>query len=407
MLVNLPDPGKKQYSGAPLLSLGFRPFFLLAGAAATLLMVIWGLQFQHGLSPGRIMTASWHGHEMVYGYTVAVIAGFLLTAVKNWTGMQTPQGPFLFLLAFVWLSARLLALFTTPSSYWLFAIVDLSLLPLLAIILVRLLLKSRNYRNLVFIAILLILACCNLIYHLGAVGVVVHGERYGLYGGVYVVLLLISIMGGRVIPFFIERGLGVDLKARNNILLDAGSNLALLLLGVLHTSGNTSTITGMIAMMAAILHLVRLSRWYQKGLWRHPLLWVLVTAYAWLVGGIFLISLACFGLYDMSLALHALTIGGIGLVTMGMMVRVSMGHSGRPLVAPRHLPLAFVLLNVAVVTRVGLAQFLPSAWYADLVLVAVAAWVAAFAIFLVRMVPVYLSPRVDDRPAAGISLKNN
>jgi len=383
----------------PLLQLGFRPFFFLAGISAALLGFIWGLFFY---STGGPMTAYgsvyWHGHEMIFGFVVAVVAGFLLTAVKNWTGRQTAKGTALLLLVFLWFLARVLPFFPELFPYWFVATIDFAFLPAVAVALTPLLIKTKNHRNLVFIGILLMLAASNVIFHLGVMGSIENGQRYALYAAIYMILLLISVMGGRVIPFFIERGLGGGFKRRSIPAIDISASLFLLLLGVLHTAGMTGTGTAVVALVAAVLHFIRLLGWYGKGVWRVPLLWVLVMAYGWIVAGLFLMALSMAGILATSLALHALTIGGIGMMTIGMMVRVSMGHSGRELYAPALMASAFVAINFAVVVRVFLPLILPAQAYPALVLISALIWAISFTVFVVKMSPVYFLPRVDGRP---------
>ena len=398
MLINLNDPNKKPDSAVPLLQLGFRPFFLLAGLSASLLILIWGLYFSKGGPVTAYGSVNWHGHEMIFGFVVAVVAGFLLTAVKNWTGRQTANGTALLLLVILWLLARVLPFFPDSLPYGLLALVDLAFLPAVAATLTPLLIKTRNYRNLIFIGLLLMLAAANVVFHLGMTGNIEYGQRYALYAAVYMILLLVSIMGGRVIPFFIERGLGGEFQRRSHPAIDNGANIILLLLGILHTAGVTGLAMIIIALIATGFHFIRLAGWYGKGVWSVPLLWVLVLAYGWIVVGLFLLALSLAGLFAVSLALHALTIGGIGLMTMGMMVRVSMGHSGRELFAPAMIPAAFAALNVVVLVRVILPLLLPAESYPSLVLVSALVWAVAFAVFVFRMSPVYLTPRVDGRP---------
>ena len=402
MLVKLEDPGKQQDPAMPLLQLGFRPFFLLAGISAVLLVLIWGLFFSgrvlEGLNVNAYSAVYWHGHEMVFGFVVAVVAGFLLTAVKNWTGRQTASGALLLLLVILWLLARVLPLFSGIIPYWIIAVIDISFLPAVAATLLPLLIKTRNFRNLVFIAILLLLSVANMVFHMGVAGWLEDGQRYGLYAAIYMILLLISIMGGRVIPFFIERGLVERFQPRSYPAIEISSSLVLILLGILHTADVTGAYIITTALLAAALHIIRLAGWYSKGIWRVPLLWVLVLAYGWIVAGVIMMALAMAGWFAVSLALHAITIGGIGLMTMGMMVRVSMGHSGRKLLAPGMMPAAFAALNIAVVIRVILPLLLPPESYLTLVLISALVWVAAFCVFIFCMSPVYLSARVDGRP---------
>lgn len=398
MLINLQDPGKKPEPGIALLQLGFRPFFLFAGLSATILILLWELIYSGGKTVTAYGSINWHGHEMTFGFVDAVIAGFLLTAVKNWTGRQTANGTSLLLLAALWLLARVLPFFPGIIPYWFIAAIDISFLPLVALSLAPLLVKTKNHRNLIFIGILFALAATNVVFHLGVVGLIENGQRYSLYAAIYIVLLLISIMGGRVIPFFIERGLGGDFKRRSFPVIESTANLLLLLLGILHTAGLVSAITSAVALLAAGIHFIRLAGWYSKAVWQVPLLWVLVVAYGWIVVGLFLMSLSMAGLLSTSLALHALTIGGIGLMTMGMMVRVSMGHSGRELYAPALMAASFAALNFAVVFRVILPVILPAEHYPSLVLISAIIWVISFSVFVLKMSPIYFSPRADGRP---------
>lgn len=402
MLINLEDPSSKPDSTMSLLQLGFRPFFLLAGISAVLLILIWGLFFSsigfEAINATAYGPFYWHGHEMIFGFVVAVVAGFLLTAVKNWTGRQTAKGAALFMLAILWLCARILPFFPAVFPYWFIAIIDLSFLPLVAATLLPLIIKTKNYRNLIFIGILLVMVATNAVFHSAMAGYIEYGQRDALYAAIYVILLLISIMGGRVIPFFIERGLAGGFQRRSFPVIEISASLLLLLLGVLHTAGMTGKFIIFVALVAAVVHLIRLAGWYSHGIWRVPLLWVLVLAYGWIVIGLFLLALSLAGMFAVSLALHALTIGGIGLLTMGMMVRVSMGHSGRKLVTPALMGAAFAALNVAVVVRVILPMMMPTESYNVLLMISALIWVAAFTIFVFRMTPVYLSPRVDGRP---------
>lgn len=402
MLINLEDPGNQANPVMPLLQLGFRPFFLLAGTSAAFLIMLWGLFFSSSSVEGMNVLAYgpvyWHGHEMIFGFIAAVVAGFLLTAAKNWTGRQTASGTLLLLLVILWVLARVLPFFPAIFPYWFVAVIDISFLPAVAATLLPLLIKTRNYRNLIFIGILLLLGTANIAFHLGVAGRIDFGQRNGLYAAVYLILLLISIMGGRVIPFFIERGLAQGLRCRSYPVIEISASLALLFLGGLHTANVTGVYIIIIALIAATLHFIRLAGWYSNGVWRVPLLWVLVLAYAWIVTGLFLLALALAGLFEVSLALHALTIGGIGLMTMGMMVRVSMGHSGRKLCAPAYMPVAFAALNVAVVVRVVLPIIMPADGYYIWVITSAMIWVAAFVVFTLRMSPVLIKPRVDGRP---------
>ena len=397
MLINLDDPTSKRVRGVALLQLGFRPFFLLAGLSSALLLFYWGFIFQTGSERLAYSPISWHGHEMIFGYVVAVVAGFLLTAAKNWTGKQTLNGATLMLLVLLWLAGRAGALMAEVLPLWLISLIDLSFIPILAVAVAVPIVQARNYRNLVFIGILLIYAVANGMFHLGTNTVFNNGEAIGIYTGLYTVILLISVMGGRVIPFFIERGLSNGFTAIKRKSIDVSSIALLIGFAILHIAGVDGRLTAAVALAAAIAHGIRLAGWYHHGIWRVPLLWVLVTAYGWIVLGLLLMVPAMLGQLSVMLAIHAITVGGIGLVTAGMMVRVSMGHSGRKLQAPDSLVLSFILLNIAAVVRVLVPIVLPGL-YSDAVFVSAMIWGIAFMMFVVRMAPVYWLPRTDGRP---------
>lgn len=397
MLINLENPTSKPVTGVALLQLGFRPFFLLAGVSAALLLLFWGFVFQTGSGHMAYTPVSWHGHEMIFGYVAAVVAGFLLTAAKNWTGKQTLKGPALLLLALLWLAGRIGSLMAGSVPLWLISLIDLSFIPALALAVAVPVVQTKNYRNLVFIGILLVYSTANGLFHLGANGRLEAGETTGIFIGLYSLLLLISVMGGRVIPFFIERGLRNGFKASTRKTIEIFAQLLLVVIALMQIGGVEGRLPATVALAAAAMHAIRLAGWYHKGIWRVPLLWVLVTAYGWIVIGLFLMAPAMLGLLNPMLAIHAMTAGGIGLVTTGMMVRVSMGHSGRQLHAPNSLVLAFILLNLAAITRVFVPMLLPD-YYADTVFISAMLWATAFLIFAVRMAPIYWLPRVDGRP---------
>ena len=397
MLINPELTAKCPAGRTALLQLGFRPFFLLAGLSACLPLLYWSHVYASGVETLAYPPATWHGHEMVFGYVVAVVAGFLLTVVKNWTGRQTLNGIALMSLALLWIAGRIVPVVDADIPLWCVSLVDFAFVPLLAVALAVPIVKAGNHRNLIFIVILAVYTAANGIFHLGVNGLLADGARLGIFAGLFTVLLLISVMGGRVIPFFIQRGLGGRVTARKWKGIEVLSTISLLALAGFYLPGADARVTAVTALVTAAVHAIRLAGWYQNGVWNVPLLWVLVTAYGWLVIGLLMMGLALAGFMAEMLAIHAITAGGIGLITAGMMVRVSMGHSGRSLHAPDSLVLAFMLLNIAAITRV----FVPLAWpalYQDTVIVSAWLWAIAFAIFVIRMAPVYWQPRVDGRP---------
>jgi uncharacterized protein involved in response to NO len=381
-----------------LLALGFRPFFLVAGLAAVALVGLWVAYYGGALSVSTYYGAvTWHGHEMVFGYTAAVVAGFLLTAVRNWTSMDTLRGAPLGALLALWVAGRLAVFAPDAIPGWLLAAVDVAFLPALAASLAVPLCRSRQWHNLPFVPVLLLLAWANLLVHLDVLGLAPGRATTGLYLGVNLIVLLIAIIGGRVIPFFTERALpGARPRSWRPVeWVSIGAVAALALLGVLPFSAE---LTVTLAAVAAIAHGVRLWGWYDRRLWSVPLLWILHIGYAWLVVGFVLEAFSAAALLRPQLALHAFAVGAIGALTLGMMARVALGHTGRPLRVAPPMVAAFILVNVAASLRILAAWSLLDHWYVALIVVAGAAWASAFALFVAVYAPILTRPRVDGRP---------
>lgn len=393
-IVGITEPSRAPRNWAPF-DLAFRPFFLLAGIGALILVALWGHAFGRGpAGAGYYGFIGWHSHEMLFGYTAAVIVGFLLTAARNWTGVQTLRGAPLALLTLLWLAARVLALLPAPP--WLNALVDLAFLPLAALAVLVPLLKGRHYKSLMFVAILLALALGNLLVHLQLLGVTAHTATAGTYLAVGMILLIIVIMGGRVIPFFTEKGVTNGFVRREWRWVEVAAPLSVLTLALLEGFLPQPALVALAAGAAAVVNGMRLSGWYTHAIWRVPLVWVLQVGYAWLVLGLLLKAVAAASGAGTLLALHAATIGGIGGITLGMMARVTLGHTGRALSPPRAIPWAFALLYVAALLRVFLPLLLPS--YALSVALSAVFWSAAFALFVWSYGLMLLKPRVDGMP---------
>jgi uncharacterized protein involved in response to NO len=366
-----------------LFSLGFRPFFLLAGVLAIFSVAVWVPAFVGGLAfdtyYGQI---GWHSHEMIFGYAVAVIAGFLLTAVRNWTERPTPSGGWLGSLAGLWLLGRILPYFSAMFPDWLIAFVDLAFLPALAVGIGVPLLRSGDKRNLIFLPLLAAFWGANFLVHAELFGLASNLARKGIFLGLNLVVLLIVIMGGRVIPFFTERALtGVEMKRWPAI--EWLSPLSVLLFLLEELFFPDSLWSAGIAALAACANGVRLAGWYTSRYWRAPLLWVLHLGYGWALGAV-----------PLQFTIHAFTVGGIGVLTLGMMARVALGHTGRPLRAGLPVTVAFGLVNLSGVTR-GLLPILFPQGFSQLIGASGALWIAAFVIFVVVYAPVLTQARVD------------
>ena len=380
-----------------LFALGFRPFFLLAGFFAIFLVAAWVPVFVGGFAFNTYYgQLGWHSHEMIFGYTSAVVAGFLLTAVRNWTERPTPTGGYLAAMAALWLGGRIMPLFPETLSGWLIALVDLTFLPAVAIGIGVPLVHKGEKRNLVFLLLLAGLFIANLQVHLDLLGYGQHLAGIGVFLGFHIVILLIVIMGGRVIPFFTERALqGVVIKRRLVIeWLAPISALAFLCAELFRAD---MAIVGACAASAALVNGVRLASWYTHRFWRVPLLWVLHLGYGRIVAGFCLEAAAAFRAIPPQSTTHAFTAGAVGVLTLGMMARVALGHTARPLRVGSAMAVAFGLVNVSAFLRALPAIWIPQG-LSEFVVFSGALWCIAFFIFVVIYTPILTQPRIDGRP---------
>jgi len=379
-----------------IFALGFRPFFLLAGWLAILLMAFWVPVFVGGVASDIYYAQiDWHSHEMIFGYTVAVIAGFLLTAVRNWTNTPTPSGLPLAGMGALWLIARILPILVAIFPRWLIAAADLAFLPTFAIGIAVPLLKNNEKQNLIFLPLLAVLWSADLLVHADVLGLAPNLARKGVFLGLDVIILVIVIMGGRVIPFFTERALSVVLKRWR--IVEWLSPVSVILFLVAELFRPDSVTSASLAALAACANGARLAGWYTPRYWRVPLLWVLHLGYGWIVVGFYLKAGTALGLVPPQFTIHAFTVGGIGVLTLGMMARVSLGHTGRPLKVGAAMTSAFVLINLAAVGRGLLPPFFPQ-FFSQLIVASGAFWIAAFTIFIIVYTPILIQPRVDGRP---------
>jgi len=373
--------------------LGFRPFYLLAATFAAVSIVLWICQYT-GHLPGAYLSApAWHGHEMLYGFTLAVVAGFLLTAVPNWTGKPTPTGGALAALATLWLAGRVLVLSPFPVAA---AIVDTAFPIAIAVAIGRPLIQSRNQRNYFFIALLAALALANLAFHLAQLGVFAWPARASLQVGLDVILFVMAVMAGRVIPMFTNNGISGVNATRHALVekLALGGVLLLLVQDILQPGPAMIALT---AFAVAVVHAVRLGLWQPWRTLRTPIVWVLHLAYAWIVVHLMLRGLAASGVVGEVFAVHALTVGAIGGLTIGMMTRTARGHTGRPLVADRFEVACYVLVALAAAIRVFGGIGFPDAYLTTLI-ASGAFWSAAFALYAVRYWPILTRGRLDGKP---------
>ncbi len=382
----------------PLLAYGFRPFFLLAAIFAALAAPLWLAAYMGDLAPPSPFPASlWHGHEMLFGYGAAVLAGFLLTASPGWSNRPPVSGGALAALALIWLAGRLLSSVggAVPT---LTAAVDLAFLPALAIAITPAL-QAAPRRNRVFLLVLGVLLLANLGVHLDALDMLPGLGGIALRVALDLFVLLIALIGGRVVPAFTGNALaarGEVERVRTASLRDRLAIGALVLLLLADLAGLTR-VAGVIALVAALLNAWRLYGWQGSRTLREPILWVLHLGYLWLA-----IGLAWKGMVDLSGflppadALHGLAIGAVGTMTLAIMSRATLGHTGRPLDAPPLVVAGYLLVGAAAIAR--LAASLAPAHAMSLLVISGAVWSLAFAAFAIRLGPALVQPRIDGRP---------
>ena len=390
--IEVEDP-KQKPPGRPLFALGFRPFFLAAGISAVVLMLglvvaqatnIWHYNYFDMMV--------WHGHEMLFGFAAAVIAGFLLTAVRNWTGLETATGSKLKWLVILWICGRL-APAIPGLPLVLVASIDLAFLPALAAVLSQPLLKAGQVRNYFVLPVLILLTFANGLVHAEVLGFSMDTAQVGLYLAVYIVVLLIAIVSGRVMPFFTERAI-TGFTASRWPWLEALSYAGIGVFAIADLLLPDAPATAWIALAVALIHAVRLYSWGCWKAWKNPMLSVLYLAYAWLVAGFVLYALSAVGFIAKAQALHAFTAGAIGMFTLGMMARVALGHTGRPILASKAIVAAFGLVFFAAVLRIFSDEDVAEGFAAASGLI----WSMAFLIFAVVYIPILIRPRADGRP---------
>lgn len=383
----------EQAKGWAPLALGFRPFFLLAIWFAVLLMLTSVGGFVSGIWHYNYFDLPlWHAHEMVFGYAVAVIAGFLLTSVRNWTGLPTPTGKALLLLVLLWLAPRLLSAVPQLSGLP-FALLDLLFLPVLAVILGQRILKAKQPHNYPVPMLLLFLAGCNAAVHLEVLAYAQDISVQAMQMAVALIIALVALLAGRVVPFFMQGGVGIRPVANKRI-----EQLALpsVLLFVLTIAMGQPWLLISTALLAALIHGIRLYGWLHRAVLQEPMLWVLHAGYVWLVAGFLIYAVAQFADLPTMHAIHAWTLGGIGMFTLGMMARVALGHTGRPIQALAWIQTAFMLMLIATLARVLLPMIKPE--LLDISIhISATCWIIGFIIVGIRYSSILLRARVDGK----------
>jgi uncharacterized protein involved in response to NO len=387
------EPGQV---GAPLWNLGFRPFFMGAAYFGALSIALWAWSYRYGVPvyPGVLSPSLWHAHELLYGYAVAVIAGFLLTATKNWTERQTLYRAPLVGLFVLWLAARLsLLVGVIPLAFS--AALDILFNALLFTAIAVPLIATRQTKQYAILGKLIFLLVCNSLFYLDALELMSGVARQSIYVTLYVIIGLILMMGRRLIPFFIERGVGYKLTLKNSKPIDVASLILFLGFFIVECFFTASGVQTVFAGLLVPILAIRAWWWFTPGILRKPMLLSLYGAYLAIVSGFGLFALVPVSSVTPLLAMHVLTIGGIALITVSMMARVSLGHSGRSIHEPPKL-LSYIFIGVvlATVLRVAGPLLFVSA-YQQWILLSSIVWVICYLSFAVLFTPVWLRPRVD------------
>ncbi len=392
---HVPVPRYRATSGLVVFSMGFRPFFLLAGLWGALgLALSIGLLLGHATLPTAFDPVTWHQHEMLFGYVAATLTGFLLTAIPNWTGSLPLQGTPLALLALLWIAGRVAVAMSGTIGAEAAAGIDVAFLAAVIALIAREIVAGRNWRNLPVVGAATLFLAGNILIHTEAYGLLPPtglGQRLSIA----TIIALIVLVGGRITPSFTRNWLakrGEEKLPASFDAVDKAAMAATILALAVWVAKPDGPVTGVFAAFAAAALAVRLGRWRGPATGAEPLVWVLHLGYAWVPAGLSLLSLSIWwpGL-PQSAALHALTAGAMGTMTLAVMSRATMGHTGRALHAGPAMTAAYVLVSVSALVRIVSALWaeamLPLLW------VAAAAWIVAFLLYLAVCGPMLLTRR--------------
>ncbi|WP_223669091.1 NnrS family protein [Kangiella shandongensis] len=385
----------------PLFRLGFRVFFLGGALISVIAMLLWVLSLSGVNFLGAVNNPIWwHAHEMIFGFTLAIIAGFVLTAIQNWTGIPGVRGWPLGIAALFWLLPRLL-LPLLGETHWLVAVLDILWLPLVTYFLARPILQIKQWRNLFFVPVLLIFTVLNALSYYAAYNDDWLLSERVFVGSVLLITALIAVMGGRVIPFFTARATGTE-KPQPIMLLEiiALGGIWLLALTWLLTPHTTTSyqLLALVSIITAIAHLIRMLRWNNIPSLKVSLLWILHIGYLFIPLGLVAFALSLSQqLLTISAASHFLTVGALGCIVLGMIARVSLGHSGRSLEPKKLMVAAFALVIIAAALRSLGPIFLPP-FLTEMYQLSAVLWIIAYLAFVIIYCPVLTQPRIDGRP---------
>lgn len=388
----------KIFNSLAVLSYPFRIFFLACGIYAICIIAAWLAILLGSLTlPLAWAPLYWHSHEMMFGVVTAAICGFLLTAMCNWTGAQPLKGTGLFGLVSLWLAGRLVMWLGNKLPLELVIVVDAIFLPVVTVYVAYILLRHGNKRNLILAAILTLLSLCNISMHAGIYTQNFYWVWAGETSALGLITLIMVIIAGRIIPMFTINGLrgkGYDVETiKNSSLLSTLAIASTALLIPLSFLTQLPRVVGIAALMAAIINALRLAQWASLATKREPLLWILHIGYAWIVVSLLLKGLAALGLsVSPSVWQHALGLGAMSSLILGMMTRVSLGHTGRALSLPRFGVFIYIAITIAAITRLLVALN----WidFQIGLILATTGWVIAFGVFIALYYSILTKPRL-------------
>lgn len=391
MMLQISEPQSITPEPTAFLRLGFRPFYFLASLFAIVSIPLWLMSYYRVLQHNGVNVV-WHMHEMVFGFAVAVIIGFLFTAARNWTGLWTPRGRVLAAFALLWMAGRFAMLTGQAVTA---TLLDLPFIPAAAFVLFRVIYRSGKLRNLRLVGVLALLSLCNLCYHLAALGLTDFDTTKPLHASLLVLIIMCTVMGARVIP-----GFTANATLTKTVSHPKTDVLALCLMAACFVSWVASAqgvITSTLCFLGAACHLFRMRDWNTLKTARHPLLWILHLSYAWIGIGTCLLGLASLGLASASSALHAMSIGAMGSLVIGMITRTTRGHTGQMMVTTLPDVFVFTSIQLAAVFRLS-ANYVAADMRSFCLIASAALWSVAFLGYLTKYAPLLFRPRIDGRP---------
>lgn len=385
--------GHPVWSGQHALwALAFRPFYILAALLAAVFIPLWLAHYLGWVSLTPRITLGWHMHEMVFGFAIAVVVGFLFTAGRAWTGLWTPRGAHLAALALVWVAARV-AMLAAPA--WLAAAIDILFLPLAAWSMYQVLHQAGNKRNMFLVLLLALLTLANAAYHGAAMGLLAIGEVAPIHAAILLIVLIESVIGGRVIPMFTNNAV----PGTKALVFPRNDKIAIAILvaaGAGWVAGVPGPLMAALGFAACCATGLRLAGWKPLRTLGVPLVWILHLSYAWISIGFLLLGLSALGVGAASTAFHAMAVGSMAGLILGMMTRTTLGHTGRKLVAGKAETAMYCLIQAGALARVA-GGMAPPEWRNGALIVSAACWSIAFTLFLLVYAPYLWRPRLDGK----------